>query len=183
LGYAAPDLTQALEDDPMVITIGWAELPGSTKGNTPETWVDYGNGKPVVNSISINIDISLRVNTEDTIKNLGHEGFHALCDLNGFMNNSRLEEAYAYNYGRAIDSKLNRGWWYDTMVASSNPYDDVRYPGNLDTIMDGYLNNNVWNPPWWRFWDLGNTAYRALDIYPSRKGDMHNLYLQYYPGN
>jgi hypothetical protein len=129
LSNAAPELTNALENDPTVITIQWKDLGWSTTG--------YTAGQTSNNQMYFNSNSHISWNLRSLASTMGHESFHQLTDLWGLNQNSAFEEACAFSYGAAVKRALggDPGGVWERM---QNPYDDMK-------IMDSYNYERVYN--------------------------------------
>jgi RHS repeat-associated protein len=180
LGQVADGLTDALENDPTVITIQWNDLPANYGGDTSGNIMSFNSNRTWI--------------TESLASTIGHEAFHQLIDLKGFTANSAYEEACAASYGSAIDKALNGvlpGLW-DRVF--NNPYDNMT-KNSSDAWIGKYVNDRRWkNYGGEALWDHdtvytspGNGIWQKTIFNPSPKGGiaayqrMKSLFVQYYP--
>jgi RHS repeat-associated protein len=158
----APEIAKALESSKKVTRfILDSSLPDSDgafkveeKGHTHDDHV-------------IHLNDDLVKNTTDMAGTMGHEGFHDICNQNGFTEDSRYEEACAKSIGTKIKQESN--WW---------------------PVQDWQENLNDMNPSWNvsqinRYLDTKNTNWRSYSALPALPKEsfiaMQNLYVQYYP--
>jgi hypothetical protein len=159
----APELWEALENAPVIITIlWWHTMNRSTRGKTEST------GFPQGTTIRLNYDM-LHGNTKQTTKTLAHESFHALADLSGFTDVTRLEEAYAHSIGLAVENKI----WKFPLNGWFCFIDDLR-PDSSDLNTKDYIEG------WW-LWVPLYPSYAKLGTEPHNKELLKSLFVQYYP--
>jgi RHS repeat-associated protein len=176
LSNVAPDLTNALENDPTVITIQWKDLGWSTTG--------YTAGQTSNNQMYFNSNSHISWNLRSLASTMGHESFHQLMDLNGFTADSAYEEACAFSYGSAIDKTLNgvmTGWWDRGL----NPHDNMKINSSYEWVKN-YVNKDIWQTygdhALWD-WNMYEGKWENYHDFPKEGGyqAMVSLFVQYYP--
>ena len=177
---AAPELAEALLNDPNIIPIRYTNLPKNILGQ--------GSLKD-----GIDINILLKGQIETVASVMAHEGFHVLMDIWGFDIPSYFEEACAHSYERAVGRALGiftLEYWltyptkfFDNIISGLDKL-------NLSNVMNyAWIARYVSNDNWERIYGNsvlkreGNViSYGAPPNFPNEGYElMRDLYIQYHP--
>jgi len=159
--------TQKLENDSAVIYISWAPANNEWRGVTMNEISASSEGHRTLISADIFINKKYSDDLNYVASIMGHEGFHTIADINGFGDDTRLEEVYAMSIGLAVWDKLD----YSPFHGFLDTIDDVT-PNSSDKYIDTYLKGIRW------------TIYPELlklSLVPPDRNLLKQLYVQYYP--